>query len=323
MNTEKEPKHGPIENTEASQSEPEGPKLEKNFFDQVIEWAHDSKENSEDNLNSIIHAHVEGLQEKFGLSEYKLLFLLDDHNSIGSEHANKIYNALSKVENQKDIFLIIDSRGGSIESAYLISKTCRRLSKRKFIIGIPRRAKSAATLISLGADEIHMGLMSELGPIDPQIASIPALGLSNALKVVAELSQKYPGSAEMFSKYLKEKLFLPQLGHLERMCESAEQYATRLLKHNKNISGKKASDLASHFVKHYKDHGFVIDCDESQELLGDATVKINEKEYQFANKIYRSLDFVRVVSDIVNHKQFVFNGDSESGASLTDHREEE
>jgi membrane-bound ClpP family serine protease len=323
MKTEANPKNDSNPNPGESQSEPENPKSSKGFFDQVIKWANESKESSESELNSIIHQHVESVQEEFGLGAYKLLFLLDDHNSIGSGHANKIYNALSKLENQKDIFLIIDSRGGSIESAYLISKTCRRLSKGKFIIGIPRRAKSAATLISLGADEIHMGLMSELGPIDPQIASIPALGLSNALRVVAELSQEYPGSAEMFSKYLKENLFLPQLGHLERMCESAEQYATRLLKHNSKISDKKAGDLANHFVKHYKDHGFVIDCDESQELLGEATVKINETEYQFANKIYRSLDFVRVVSDFIKHKQFVFIGDSKSGASLTDHAEEE
>lgn len=54
------------------------------------------------------------------------------------------------------------SDGGKIEPAYLISKTCKRLCKNKLVISIPRQAKSAATLISLGADELHMGLLSEL-----------------------------------------------------------------------------------------------------------------------------------------------------------------
>jgi hypothetical protein len=168
-----------------------------------------------------------------------------------------------------------------------------------------------------------MGLMSELGPIDPQIGHTPALGLSNALRVVAELSQEFPGASEMFSKYLKENLFLPQLGHLERMCESAEQYANRLLKDNSKIGEKDAARLANHFVNHYKDHGFVIDCDESQELLGEATVKVSEDAYDFANSIYRVLDFVRVVSDFLKEKQFTFIGDAANGTYLTEPETEE
>ena len=325
MKTTNENQTEPTEPPQESPSveTPKEKKKEKSFHDQIIEWGRSKDENSETTLNNLIEKHISKLQADSAFTDYKLLFLLDDQGSIGPNHANKIYNALSKIKEPENIFLIIDSRGGSVESAYLISKTCRRLSKGKFIVGIPRRAKSAATLISLGADEIHMGLMSELGPIDPQIATIPALGLSNALKVIAQLSQEFPGSAEMFSKYLKENLFLPQLGHLERMCESAEQYASRLLKHNSNIEENDAERLANHFVNHYKDHGFVIDCDEAQELMGSATVKINEDGYEFANSIYRWLDFVRVVSEIVKEKQFTFVGDTKNGASLADSSDEE
>lgn len=311
----------------AAESQPPEPpaekKKEKSFRELIVDWGRSEAKDSEEKLNDLIQTHISKIQANSEFADYKLLFLLDDQNSIGSNHANRIYNALTKLKEPKDIFLIIDSRGGSVESAYLIAKTCRRLSKGKFIVGIPRRAKSAATLISLGADEIHMGLMSELGPIDPQIATIPALGLSNALRVIAQLSQEFPGSAEMFSKYLKENLFLPQLGHLERMCESAEQYASRLLKHNSNISEEDANRLANHFVNHYKDHGFVIDCDEAEELMGATTVKISEKGYEFANAIYRWLDFVRIVSEIFKEKQFTFVGDSSDGATLVDSSDEE
>ena len=47
-----------------------------------------------------------------------------------------------------------------------------KLSKGKFSVLIPYYAKSAATLLSLAADEIVMGPMGELGPVDPSVANI-------------------------------------------------------------------------------------------------------------------------------------------------------
>lgn len=40
---------------------------------------------------------------------------------------------------------------------------------KKLRVIVPNVAKSAATLFALGADEILMGHLSELGPIDPQV----------------------------------------------------------------------------------------------------------------------------------------------------------
>jgi hypothetical protein len=40
---------------------------------------------------------------------------------------------------------------------------------KKLRVIVPNIAKSAATLFALGADEILMGYLSELGPIDPQV----------------------------------------------------------------------------------------------------------------------------------------------------------
>jgi membrane-bound ClpP family serine protease len=112
----------------------------------------------------------------------------------------------------------------------LISKLCRESAVGKFIVVVPRRAKSAATLICCGADEIHMGQMSELGPIDPQIDYLPALGLKNAIQHLAELASQYPTASEMFAKYLSESLNLEHLGYYERVVKSAVQYAERLLR---------------------------------------------------------------------------------------------
>jgi len=106
------------------------------------------------------------------LSNYCVLTLIDTDSSIGTWDLDKVFNALSKTNpsNNKDVLLLLLSSGGSIEPAYQISKLCKAYSKNKFIVSVPRRAKSAATLIAIGADEIHLGPLGQLGPIDPQLA---------------------------------------------------------------------------------------------------------------------------------------------------------
>jgi ClpP class serine protease len=156
----------------------------------------------DDTIKEIIYQHINQLIDRASLSEYRVVFLIDKHNSISGFHSDKIYKAIP--DSTQNVLMIIESGGGEIEPAYLISKTCKRLSKEKFVVSIPRRAKSAATLISLGAKEIHMGLLSELGPIDPQFGGFPALGLSNAVEKIAAMTEKFPKSSDMFAKYLNE-----------------------------------------------------------------------------------------------------------------------
>jgi len=67
--------------------------------------------------------------------------------------------------------LIIDSPGGDGSTAEKLIELCRAYCKT-FRVMIPNRAKSAGTIIALGADEIVMGHCSELGPIDAQVPVI-------------------------------------------------------------------------------------------------------------------------------------------------------
>lgn len=195
----------------------------------------------------------------------------------------------------RDILLILKSPGGEVEPAYLISKMCNRLKRSQFIIGIPAEAKSAATLLSLGADELHMGAMSELGPIDPQINDFPALAFSSALEKIAQLAERFPGASEMLANYLiGSELDVRALGHYDRITESATHYALRLLKAKATTvtedEGGEMAKLASHFTNHYKDHNFVIDIDEAQALLGSDVVKSETAIYSACHDIHKFLE---------------------------------
>jgi hypothetical protein len=64
--------------------------------------------------------------------------------------------------------LVVHSPGGSATAAEQIVNYLRTQFDSIRVI-VPLQAKSAATMIALGADEIVMGRFSELGPIDPQI----------------------------------------------------------------------------------------------------------------------------------------------------------
>lgn len=251
------------------------------------------RKESDDRIKQELSAHVKRILVSHKLDSYTTLMLYDNCDSLMQYHSNLIYEAASEAAKAKDILLILQSGGGSVEAAYLISKTCTRLTKSTFVVAVPRRAKSAATLVALGADQIHMGLMSELGPVDPQIDGYPALGLINSLDVIADIACKHPESAEVFSRYLSRKLDLRHLGYYARVPESAVQYAERLLKRNeaKLPRGATAHSVADHFVNYYKDHGFVIDLDESSQLLG-SIVCSNTPEYRAANEIYAFLDGV-------------------------------
>lgn len=268
-----------------------------------------------------ISTHLRSLVAARGLEDvYEVLLLYDELDGLFAYHSDKIYEAASRFQRKKNLFLVISSGGGRIEPAYLISKTCKSLSKNKFSVAVPRRAKSAATLICLGADEIHMGLMSELGPIDPQIGGYPALGLSNALDVVTRLASKFPEASEMFAGFLAKKLELKDLGYFERVSESASQYAERLLRDKKLPSGWTAKTLADHLVNHYKDHGFVIDVDESVQLLGNGIVKKGSNEYLLANDIYKFLSRFKMFLEIIKKQEFDYVGSIDDGLSVRDSR---
>jgi hypothetical protein len=243
------------------------------------------------------------------LSSYCCVGLLDSDSTIASYDLDRIYNALRETNSNRDknVLLFLLSPGGSIEPAYQISKLCKSFSKERFVVLVPRQAKSAATLVAIGADEVHMGSLGQLGPIDPQLSGLPALGVSQALQCVASLAEKFPGSAEMFARYLRLALTVEQIGYCERISESAVQYAERLLSTKPSLA-KKATTIARELVYEYKDHGFVIDIDEARQHLGSDWILRDTPESVVAEDIYKLFDQVNMMLNWVQQKRILVLG---------------
>lgn len=292
--------------------------------DEPMHWIYAARHGNNDDVKQSIHRAIERILTQHGLSKY-LTLILFDNGSISYYHSDRLYEAASSEllqENIKDlagrdILLVLQSGGGSIEPAYLISKSLKWLAN-KFIVSVPRRAKSAATLICLGADEIHMGLTSQLGPIDPQIGGFPALGLVNALDTLASLACRFPGASNMLSGYLQANLDLRVLGYFNRITESAVQYGERLLKDKALPAGSSAHNVADYLVNHYKDHSFIIDTDEAKSLLGETIIRSNTPEYAAASEIFQLLDLLEYVLKTWQNKYFFYVGNIKDGMQIMD-----
>lgn len=241
--------------------------------------------------------------------KYNIVILFDDSTMLKSD-ADKVYNAVTSFDKKKPILMVLLSGGGEPGSAYLIGKLCREYSNGTFNIAVPRYAKSAATLLSCAANEIHMGSMSELGPIDPQIKGLPALGLKNSIEHIAELVAQNPNSSEMFAKYLNLSIEPIQIGYYERVAESAMQYAENLLSTHSDNLPKSANIIANELVYKYKDHGFVIDKSEAIKIFGDEIIKTNTDEYELSNTIYQFLSSLSRFAGYVDHNFYFIGGTS-------------
>lgn len=273
---------------------------------------------SEQQLKDVVHEQIaQDLADDATAARYNVM-LLYDAVAIARSDTDQLYRALNKSSRDKPLLLILSSDGGDVGAAYFIAKICREFSDVSFEVAVPRRAKSAATLICCGAERIHMGSLSELGPIDPQFEGVPALALKNSIEHLAELTIRYPQAVDLFAAYLSKTLRIEALGYYERVAESAAQYAERLLRARRlaSVADDRIKAIAERLLYMYKDHGFVIDAAEATEIFGNAVVVSNTPEYALANRLYRSLDIMERILQDFHSMGFAFTGAPESGCHL-------
>jgi len=257
-------------------------------------WGELFVEGDADKIRTHLQDELIGLFQKWSrhLKNYNVILFYVE-NGISYDDSDEMYRALSAVPSQKkDVLMVLVSTAGVAVPAYQISKLCREWSKDRFIICVPRHAYSAATLICLGADAVHMGPLGNLGPIDPQVY-LPegkwTAGLSHqrSLQTITKWVAENPGSQTMWAQIIsRDKDFnLFDIGEYERDVESSVQYAERLLIAGKS-SPERAVEIAKHLTYAYKEHGFAIDRDEATGIFGEDSVVRSSKELSFSEEAY-------------------------------------
>ena len=196
---------------------------------------------------------------------------------------------------QATVDLWLDSPGGSARSAYKIALLLRSIACRVRVV-IPDYAKSAATLLSLVADEIYMGPAAELGPLDVQLDYEKSPGMRvSALDRIGNLNQITEAAREIVLGLGGEVRYKTRLGRAEtvsvmadlassllkplvsqvdptilqqanRMLKEAAGYGKRLMLTREDCSRELAMSLPERLTKDYPTHGYAISLDEAMEL---------------------------------------------------------
>ena len=225
------------------------------------------------------------------------MVLVADPISRDPEHLSRL-RRLMRTCKRDELDLVIDSPGGDIKGAYLLIRELRRRFKRLGAF-VPFWAKSAATLICLGADELVLGELGELGPLDVQVeerqkGDFPRYRSSLERFKALEMLQKH--SLETFDivvptvlegsgmrpldgctiaadftarvcSPLYSQIDPDALGQNARELEVGFEYAMRVLnRYRADLPEETRDELAKKLVRGYPSHDFPIDAEELAEI---------------------------------------------------------
>ena len=130
-------------------------------------------------IRAIEKSHAARVITMIHRQEKRSLFGFAVSRHIDLEDAQTIIAAIRDTPDDIPIDLVIHTPGGLVLAAMQIARALEA-HKAKVTVYVPVYAMSGGTLIALAADEIVLGEFSVLGPIDPQIAGLPAASIVKA-----------------------------------------------------------------------------------------------------------------------------------------------
>lgn len=199
-----------------------------------------------------------------------------------------------QAKKRKNVMLFLCTRGGDAGAAYRMARFLQDKYER-FTIYICGSCKSAGTLLAVGAHEIVMSDLGEMGPLDVQLGkkdeiweSDSGLTVLNAITTLEEkafdlfeacflnLKQKSGGritlktTTDLAAKLatgtigpIVSQIDPMHVGEASRAMNIGVEYGKRLIKKSKNADLNAIKFLANQ----YPAHGFVIDREEAKTLF--------------------------------------------------------
>ena len=201
---------------------------------------------------------------------------------------------LHRVPRDREVDLLLHTAGGSIDIAEkLMWMLKRHVGSGELRVIVPEVAKSAGTVMVLGADRVVMSDMSELGPIDPQAI------LFGRWQSVQNYLDAYNTHAEALGTDRDSVAAQIMLGKLDpatlKLCEAAvrraQQAAENLLKRGMFKNGGNWSWTVSELLDttRWLSHGQMISWEDARDpQLGLVVeyLEYNAEEWQKYWRLY-------------------------------------
>jgi ClpP class serine protease len=173
--------------------------------------------------------------------------------SINDEDKNGFMMAVHQMTKSDGLDLLLHTPGGGMGATESIVFYLRQIFGRDIRAFVPQIAMSAGTMIACSCKEIWMGKHSSLGPIDPQMAGLPALAVKKEFQRAYQEIKKEPKKLAVWEPILRKysPTFLTQ-------CESAvkwgEQFVAEQLKDVMLFRKKNKTQRAQKIVTRLSDY---------------------------------------------------------------------
>lgn len=210
-----------------------------------------------------------------------------------------LYKQLCSIGYVERIDLLLHSYGGVVDIPYKIVNLIREFCGY-FSVIIPFVAKSAATMIAIGADEIVMGPTSELGPIDPLVKHpkydelwVPVQSIRMCIDFMEEkiAQSDNPKVTTSLLYPIADKLDPWIIGDYEKSIKASYQYAEALLEKNMFKDNKeKAKSVTRIMTEKYFSHGYCINRHEAKNELGLNVVQADGSLWEIIWALYLAYD---------------------------------
>jgi ATP-dependent protease ClpP protease subunit len=141
-------------------------------------------------------------------------------SDINDEDKNGFMTTIHKLDRTLGLDLILHTPGGGIAATQSIVTYLQKMFGNNIRAFVPQISMSAGTIIACCCKEIWMGKQSNLGPIDPQLAGIPAHGVVQEFKRAVREIKKDPAKIVLWQQIIGQyrPTFLGQ-------CENAIRWS--------------------------------------------------------------------------------------------------
>jgi hypothetical protein len=203
----------------------------------------DSVRNAKTPMFEALHASRYHRQERFrkfqDLTGSPLIAYVGGPDSL-IERSDTVYfnDLLYRLRVNTSIDLLLHTSGGDIDAAEKLMSILRlRVGIGRLRVIVPDFAKSAGTLMAIGADSIVMSDTSELGHIDPQVTMVDGDGdratqsIQAYLDAYEQLSQGLDSDPnDVVAQLLLNKFEPARIVHFESVKARAREFAENQLK---------------------------------------------------------------------------------------------
>lgn len=186
-----------------------------------------------------------------------------------------LYKQLKEIGYTPHLDLILHSYGGAVDTPYKVVMLLREFCD-KFSVIVPFVAKSAASMLALGADEVVMGPISELGPVDPLVKHphykdvwVPVQAVRHCIEYVQNsiTDSSDPEVATSIVSLLLNKLDPWLIGDYEKILKASRQYAEALLsRYMLKDAPERVRSVTEALTEGYFSHGYPLGRHEAKEL---------------------------------------------------------